>query len=64
MKNDAQRGHVLHAVVEHIGFRRILIVPNTYALRATRKATIAQIARTISATRAVFLRTYQTIARL
>jgi hypothetical protein len=64
MKSDAQRGRVLHAVVEHTGFRRILIVPNTYARRATRKATIAQIARTISATRAVFLGTYRTIARL
>ena len=64
MKSDAQRGRVLHAVVEHTGFRRILIVPNTYARRATRKATIAQIARTINVTRAVFSGTYRTIARL
>ena len=64
MKSDAQRGRVLHAVVERTGFRRTLIVPNTYARRATRKATIAQIARTINVTRAVFLGTYRTIARL
>jgi len=64
MKSDAQRGRVLHVFVEHTGFLRILIVQNTYARRAIKKATIAQIARTISATRAVFLRTYQTIARL
>ena len=64
MKSDVQRGRVLHAVVEHIGFLRTLNAPNTYARRATRKATIAQIARTINVTRAVFLDTYRTIARL
>ncbi len=64
MKSDAQRGRVLHAVVERTGFLRTLNVPNTYALRAIRKATIAQTARTISATRAVFSGTYPTIARL
>ncbi len=64
MKSDAQRGRVLHAVVERTGFRRILSALNTYARHATRKATIAQIARTINVIRAVFLGTYQTIARL
>ncbi len=64
MKSDAQRGRVLHAVVERTGFLRTSNVPNTYALRAIRKATIAQTARTINVIHAVFSGTYRTIARL
>jgi hypothetical protein len=64
MRSDVQRGRVLHAAVERTGFRRTLIVPNTYAHRATKKATIAQTARTINVTHAVFSGTYRTIARL
>ncbi len=64
MRSDVQRGRVLHVVVERTDFQRTLIALNTYARRATRKATIAQIARTINVTRAVFLGTFRTIARL
>ena len=64
MNSDAQRDRVLHVVIERTSLRRTLNVPNTYAQRAAKKVTIAQIARTISATRAVFLGTYRTIGRL
>jgi hypothetical protein len=59
LKSDAQRGRVLHAVVERTGFQRTLSVPS-----AMRKATIARTAQTIDVTHAVFLGTYRTTARL
>ena len=55
MKSDAQRGRVLHAVVEHTGFRRTLNVLNTCAQRAAKKVTIARTVQLANVKPAVFL---------
>ena len=64
MKRDAQRGRVLHAVVERTGFRRTLNVLNTCAQRAAKKVTIARIVRLLNVKHAGFLVIFRTIARL
>ena len=59
---DAQRDRVLHVAFERTDYRHITRVLSTYAPRATKRDTIAAIARPLNATHAVCLGTYRTIA--
>ena len=59
---DAQRDRVLHVAFERTDYRHITRVLSTYAPHATKRDTIAAIARPLNATHAVCLGTYRTIA--
>ena len=65
MKSDAQPSRVLHVVIERTSLRCTLNhVPNTYAQRAARRATIARTVQLLNVKHAVSLGTFRTIARL
>ncbi len=61
-KIDAQRDRVLHVAFERTDYRHITRVLSTYAPHATKRDTIAAIARRLNATHVVCLDTYRTTA--
>ena len=64
MKNGAQPSRVLHVVIGRTSLRRTLNVLKTYAQRAAKRVTIAQIVQLLNVKHAVFLVIFRTIARL